>query len=357
MSLGGNAPMSEIDYSRANVLLFDPIHVNQRTTRYTLFEVGFRQIECVSNLTEFKAALTETSPTLILAESSATDTDVFKIVRSVRRSELGANPFVLFVLTTWSRDQHHIRSAIECGSDDVIVRQFSTAFALDRVKALVAKRKEFVVTSEYIGPDRRRPNSRENNGPSVEVPNLLKATVEGDEKTLATAAGWIKEAHAAISTERMRRLAMRIVVSLELHLANLEEIEPVQMKLDVNDLERTARELKAQLLKAKRLEAAEVSEALIDQVTSLRADGGVNERAMRLTKELAMGAFAAYANGDSIELSKNEIRNTVSNLRRRIEDRAEAAAIKKAKDNNAPHTSAAKGAGHDGAPSIKRAAM
>jgi DNA-binding response OmpR family regulator len=349
--------MSEIDYSRANVLLFDPIHVNQRTTRYTLFEVGFRQIECVSNLAEFKAALTETSPTLILAESSANDTDIFKIVRSVRRSEIGSNPFVLFVLTTWSRDQNHIRSSIECGSDDVIVRPFSTAFALDRIKALVSKRKGFVVTSEYIGPDRRKSKSRENSAPSVEVPNLLKATVEGDEKALAASASLIKEAHTTISTERMRRLAMRIVVSLELNLANMQEIEPVPMKLDVNDLERTARELKAQLLKAKRLEAAEVAEALIDQVVSLRTEGGPDERAMRLTKELAMGAFAAYANGDSIELAKNEIGNTVSNLRRRIDDRAEAAAIKKAKEKDASLRPAAKDAGQDAAPGIKRAAM
>lgn len=350
--------MSEIDYSRASVLLFDPIHVNQRTTRYTLFEVGFRQIECVSTLTEFKSALAETSPALIVAESGATDTDIFKIVRSVRRSELGANPFVLFLLTTWSRDQTHIRNAIECGSDDVIVRPFSTAFALDRIKSLVCKRKDFVVTSEYIGPDRRKKTgNRESSAPSVVVPNLLKATVEGDEEALAAAAGWIKEAHATITSERMRRLAMRIVVTLELHLSNLREIEPVPMKLDVDDLERTARQLKAQLLKAKRLEAAEVAEALIDQVVSLRTDAGANERGMRLTKELAMGAFAAYANGDSIELSKNEIGNTVSNLKRRIDDRTEAVALKKAKEKDAAGRPAANGAGQDVAPGIKRAAM
>lgn len=349
--------MSEIDYSRANVLLFDPIHVNQRTTRYTLFEVGFRQIECVSNLAEFKGALTDTSPDLIVAESSANETDIFKIVRAVRRSELGANPFVLFLLTTWSRDQIHIRNAIECGSDDVIVRPFSTAFALDRIKSLVCKRKDFVVTSGYIGPDRRKAGSKENRAPGVAVPNLLKATVEGDEKALAAAAGLIKEAHATISSERMRRLAMRIVVSLELHLSNLQEIEPVPMKLDVDDLERTARELKAQLLKAKRLEAAEVAEALIDQVVSLRTEVGANERGMRLTKELAMGAFAAYANGDSIELSKNEIGNTVSNLKRRIDDRAEAVALKKVKEKDAAGKAAADGAGQDVPPGIKRAAM
>ena len=354
--------MSEIDYSRANVLLFDPIHVNQRTTRYTLFEIGFRQIECVSNLAEFKTALADTAPTLVVAESGATDADVFKIVRAVRRSELGSNPFVLFLLTTWSRDHNHIRKAIECGSDDVIVRPFSTMFVEDRVKTLVHNRKEFVVTSEYVGPDRRKDKSRETDAPSVTVPNVLKATVEGDTEALSDAASWIKEANDTIVAERLRRMAMRIVVSIELQLAKDDETKP-SVKLDLDDIARTARELKIQLIKAKRPEAVEVAEALLGQVDALSGENGITDKGLRLTKELAMGTYAAYADGGSLERSKNEIGRTVTSLKKRINTRTASTARKKAEMEKAADKAEADGgntaddAGHDGGTGIKRAAI
>ena len=322
--------MSEIDFSRASVLLFDPVHVNQRTTRYALFEIGFRKIECVSNLNEFKNALRETAPTLVVAESSATDADIFRIVKAVRRSELGSNPFVIFLLTTWSRDTNQIRRAIECGADDVIVRPFSTAFAEERVKVLVKNRKEFIVTSEYIGPDRRKETERSSDIVPIKVPNFLQATVEGDLKSLAEASVWIKEAHSAIVSERLRRLAMRIVISVELQI-NKKEDEHV--KLDIADLTKSARELKSQLMNAKRPEAAEIAEALIDQIACIVTEAGTDEKALKLTKELAMGTFAAYANGESLERSSNEIGRTVTNLRKRIKSRTKTAALKSTQNN------------------------
>jgi hypothetical protein len=38
----------------------------------------------------------------------------------------------------------------------VIIRPFSTSFAEDRIRTLIRARKPFIVTSDYIGPDRRR---------------------------------------------------------------------------------------------------------------------------------------------------------------------------------------------------------
>lgn len=346
--------MADKDYARASVLLFDPVHVNQRTTRYALFEIGFRQIECVSNLKDFKEALGEMNPTLIVAESSATETDIFKFVRAVRRSELGDNPFAVMLLTTWSRDTTHIRKAIECGADDVIVRPFSTMFAEERIRTLIRNRKDFVVTSDYIGPDRRKDAQRDSDAQSLQVPNFLKAVVEGDTQAIAEGAKWVKAARDTVNAERIRRVAMRAVVAVELQLAPRETTD-VAPKLDFKDLMRTARELKAQLVAAKREEAAEVAEALIEQITSLAKSGDLQPASLQLIKELAMGAYAAYANGDSLERSKNEIGRTVSNLRKRIKERAKTAAARKAA-LEAQQESEQESSQDDGS-GIKRAAM
>lgn len=315
--------MADTDYARAPVLLFDPVHANQRTTRYALHEIGFRQIECVSTLPDLKTGLTESNPVLAVMESSATDADVFKIVRSMRRSELGNNPFMVILLTTWSRDTVHIRRAIECGADDVIVRPFSTMFAEERVRTLIKARKEFIVTSDYIGPDRRKGGtSRQSDAQGLTVPNLLQATVEGDTAALARGSHWIKEAKSTVIAERLRRLAMRVVVTAELQLGD----KAGETRIDYEDMLRTSRELKAQLLKLSRAEAAEVAEALIEQITTMQSSGDTSAASFKLSKELAMGAYAAFANGESLERSRDEIERTVANLRKRIQARAQAAA-------------------------------
>ncbi|WP_417492184.1 response regulator receiver protein [Maricaulis sp.] len=353
--------MSEVDYARASVLLFDPVHVNQRTSRYALFEMGFRNIECVSNLNEFKGALADTSPALVVAESSATDADVFALVRSVRRSDLGRNPFVVILLTTWSRDTTHIRRAIECGADDVIVRPFSTMFAAERVRTLVRDRKDFIVTSDYVGPDRRKSTDRDSDTQPLTVPNFLQAIVHGDDAAIDRASSWAREAKDVIIAERLRRMAMRIVISVEIQL-NKPEKNALPVRLDVADMARTARELRVQLVKASRGEAAEVAAALIDQISSLGDGSKADKRSLQLIKELSMATYAAFANGESLERSKDEIDRTVANLRARLQTRsadgklraqieaARAKAVSEAQDT-ADDTGQADSAG------IKRAAM
>ncbi len=349
--------MADIDYTRASVLLFDPVHVNQRTTRYALFEIGFRQIECVSSLTDFKNGIAESAPALIVAESSATDQDIFNLVRSVRRGEIGSNPFVVFLLTTWSRDTGHIRKAIECGADDVIVRPFSTMFAEERVKTLIKGRKDFIVTSDYIGPDRRKDTERATDAPPITVPNFLKATVENDEDALNNGQQWVREAREAVTSERVRRVAMRIVISVELEASKTTGKGKVPIALDVKDLERAARELRAHVLRAGRREAAEVAAALIDQIGALGDGHNADSGVLKLVKELAMGTYAAFANGDTIERSKDEIGRTVTNLRKRLQARADAAKRKAEIAAQQAAAETADDAGQVGSPDIKRAAM
>ena len=318
--------MTETDYSRASVLLFDPVHANMRTSRYTLNEIGFKKIACVSNIEEFDQYLTENTPELIVAECGSPELDMLGRVRKLRRSELGQNPFAVILLTTWLRDGQHIREVIESGADDLIVRPFSTQFAEERVRSLVKMRKDFVVTSDYVGPDRRKSSDRPSDAPAVQVPNILQAMVQKDEAALAEAASRVSQARQTIDAERIRRTAMRIVIAAELRISM--ESQDDKPAFDLSDLDRTARDLKSQLVRTRRREAADVAGALIEHLQSMAEEGGVTSANLRLVKELAMGAFAASGDDSSLERSKDEIARTVVNLRKRIQQRAEEAAAK-----------------------------
>ncbi|MBI1233263.1 MAG: response regulator [Alphaproteobacteria bacterium] len=307
--------MAEVDYTKASVCLFDPVHVNLRTTRYALHEIGFREIDSHSNLKEFEKAIRENSPALIVAECASPGVDILPLARNIRQGKAMPNPFVTLILTSWIRDGAHVRRAISSGADDVIVRPFSTAFAEERIRTLIKSRKPFVVTSDYIGPDRREDSKRPSDAPVVRVPNTLQATVEGDEDALARAKGWISEARKTVESERVRRLAMRIVVAMELQT---DPATAHTAAMDLADVIRTARELRETLEGAARLEAMQVAEALLEQVRSFKRKDECTPSNFRLAKELAVGAYAAYANGESIERSQDEIGKTVATLRKRL---------------------------------------
>lgn len=309
--------MKNIDYRRASVLLFDPVGVNLRNTRYALHEIGFREISCLSSMAEFKRRLEDTSPDLIIAELVNNEAEMLRVVRAVRAGELGRNPFVVFVLTSWVRDGNMVKQAINSGVDDVIVRPFSTAFAEERIRTLVRARKPFVVTSDYIGPDRRSDTERKSSITNpIDAPNTLRAVTDADEGALDEANRWIAEARRTVEAERIRRLCMRLTVGVEVGVRELSEGNTTV--LDLADMLRTAKELRLRLARQGAGEASRIAFALYQVCEELYGDGGFTMANLGLVKELAMGVLAAFATGDDVKASVEEIEKTVEALRRRL---------------------------------------
>lgn len=312
--------MAGIDYKQASAVVFDPVHVNLRTTRYALHELGFREIECLGALAELRRRIDEKPAHLLILETAQNESEVFRLVRAIRSGEVGSNPFLAILLTCWARDGAVLRQAIGCGADDVIIRPFSTAFAEDRIRTLVKARKPFIVTSDYIGPDRRRDEQRgAGSVKPIDAPNTLKAAVEGDEEEMHRAGAWIREAQATVEHERLRRLCMRIVVGMEVALREMRANREPQ--LDVGDLERSAKELRMRLSRAKAREAGRVAQALAEVVETLKTAEGFTSANLGLAKELAMGAYAAFAGGEDgagIPGAGEEIERTVEALRKRM---------------------------------------
>jgi len=311
--------MNRLDYGRASVVLYDPVHVNVRTTRYALTEIGFREILSLSSLAEFRRRLEDETPALIIAETSQ-DPEVYKLVRDIRLGECGDNPFVAILLTSWLRDGQSLKAALSSGADDIIVRPFSTTFAEERIRTLVKSRKPFIVTSDYVGPDRRKDRGRGGGAPPIEAPNTLRALAENDEDALHYIQARIEESKAAIAAERIRRLCMRIIVGVEVAARELGEGRGVEFS--TSDMLKTAKELRVRTMREKSTEAVRIAEALVAATVKLSEDGGFTKENLLIAKELSFGAYAAASGGRDIERSVDEIEETVETLRKRLHPRA-----------------------------------
>lgn len=105
--------------------------------------------------------------------------DACQTFSAIRHNELGTNPFICINGVAWSPKQALVNKVMGSGADVLVAAPISPSLILDRIEALVRSRKPFVVTSDYIGPDRRFLDDRGNEIELMEVPNSLRAKALG----------------------------------------------------------------------------------------------------------------------------------------------------------------------------------
>ncbi|WP_170245011.1 hypothetical protein [Pararhodospirillum oryzae] len=109
--------------------------------------------------------------------------------------------------------QHHkVHSLVNAGVDDLISLPVAPQALVTRILGLVNRRRPFVVTSDYTGPDRRRVSRHHPSAPGLllDVPNTLRLKAAGQyDQGLALRA--IATMRAVVDQRRKARHAERVV--------------------------------------------------------------------------------------------------------------------------------------------------
>lgn len=309
-------------FENAAVLLFDPVKSNAQTTRSILHDLGFRRIEAIDDIKEFSDKLGQGEVDLVVAETTGQEAEICGMVRRLRSSELGANPFLVIILTSWSRQVGDVKTAIDSGADDLLLRPFSNASLEERLVTLVRARKGFIVTGDYIGPDRRKNDKRgETSVKSLEAPNTLKAVVEGGFEELQVCEEAINAAKVEVDRERIRRLGMRVATAARLRLEGAAASDAHGLE----EIDRAARELRRRLRAHGGGECLSLASALTE-VTARMLAGDTAEDTFELARDLALGAFAAFAGEADAQESNKEVDAVVEAVRARMKPQAVKAA-------------------------------
>lgn len=207
--------MSSPRYDLASVAIYDPVAPNRNATRNVLYALGFREIDGFASLDDLKRAASSRDFDLIVAEASGGDDPICDFIGGLRRNVFGNNPFLVVVVTTWVAESAGVRAILDSGADDLLTRPYSTNVLGDRLRALVQARKSFVVTADYVGPDRRKDPGRELGTRLIPVANSLKMKavdgLAGHEAQQAMLDA-VAVARRDVSLERMRRSAFQIGV-------------------------------------------------------------------------------------------------------------------------------------------------
>jgi hypothetical protein len=308
--------------SEATALIYDPVRGNMLLTRSVLHGIGFRKIEGITSTRELHRRLRDIDIALLIIEATEQPRQIVELLRAQRLGELGVNPFIPIIATLWAGQTDLVADLMNCGCDDVLLRPFSAAQTLDRVRSIVMARKSFVVTSDYVGPDRGISGAAVMAPALFDPPNPLRDRVLDLNTDPVVQAQNLQAARRRVDQDRLAKLARRIAMAAEVTIQ-------AQGRGDSNSgfvvdlLECSAELVRA----AKRLDQDEVQDiaAVLENVVARAASPGPERvENAELTRQLALALFVAYAAEDG-EQFKDELDQVLVQVRARLEKAKERA--------------------------------
>ncbi len=219
--------MTSLKLEDAKVLVVDSQLHTRRLLKEALRMIGFRKIEDIGKIKELADAVKVFGPDLIMIDVDEQPDFVCNSIKAIRNKKLGSNPFVAIVALTWQPEEKAISAVLAAGTDDVVMKPVSAKILRNRVVNLIQNRKDFVVTSDYIGPDRRSGEREpgEKDLPTVAVPNSLRHAATKD-KSAALDDDAVADTMRSLCIQKIFQLASDIFeIAAELHEQRLEEPE------------------------------------------------------------------------------------------------------------------------------------
>ena len=288
-----------IDLShRADIEIYhgDPQSELLRTIRDTMNYEGFRRTVGFSGLDGVRAALNDGMPDLLVLDTKFDGGEVCSTVNELRHNELGKNPFVPVIVTTWEPSSELINDLSNCGADAVLVKPFAPKQLMDRMGALANNRQPFVVTSDYVGPDRNKGSIQDSKLPLIAVPNTLRNKANGEPLDLEHLQQEIDATMAQVNEQKLSRHAYQIgfLIAIILPEYNSDELDDsVLDKIDC--LTFVAQDVKRRMSGTRYEHVSDLCQTLVDVVTRIQTDFPTPRvKDMKLLKPLSDAILAGF---------------------------------------------------------------
>jgi len=305
---------NKVFFERVDLLLVSARSQNSASLRQTLCDLDFRNIRNAETIEDVMKAMDTRPPDFLISDYDLPDGTICDIIRDIRHHRIGINPFMSIIVTTWDPSEAMVREVVDCGADDLLVQPASRKQLSQRVDTLTFNRKPFVVTSNYIGPDRRngdRPGTQVI--ASRQVPNMLRARVVGANDSAAIQAE-IDRGIQAINFDKLMRNAAHIGYTVQLILSAFQSDEIDEtLKEMLYSLTITAEDTIRRLSSTRLAPVTKLCDSLIQVARRLQNRlEDAPPKDLRLLPELAMSIRLALKNVDKNADAADEISQAIS---------------------------------------------
>lgn len=320
--------MVDYDLRPLQIVIVDKEGNTRRLLRGILARLGLDKIMDFAETTDVSAALTATPADLLFIDADAPDTDGLRFVQMLRHSQAPHNPFLGVIAMTWHPTQPLMVRFAASGADDLMAKPFSAKQVHDRIINLIEHRKPFVVTADYIGPDRRRQGREGVQIPTVNVPNTIrqKATGSFDRGRAGEA---VADALEAINVQKVVRCGFQVAFLIQFAAPGAAQGGD---RMAVEHLVRAGSVLEDLMRRLKpdsdmRPEADECAQRLrrgLERMRATGADRPVSD--IELMRQAAVALAALTARRTDRQSVEHEVEAAVDSYRARLREIAQAKA-------------------------------
>jgi DNA-binding response OmpR family regulator len=302
-------------FESVNLILAEANWQIRESLKSRLFHEGFRNVFATDRVERVRAAIAAVDLDLIIADTDLPDGDVCDLFYAIRHHQLGHNPFIAIIATSPVAHSDLVHRVIDSGADDLLVKPMSTDHLVQRIRQLVSGRRPFLVTSSYIGPDRRKTQRETSQTPVVDVPNPLKAKVtegmssESIQDAITTAAVAINEQRIGRHAAEITALVTR-VVDAHARGRSADERRP-----DLGRLLYVAEDIERRLSGTRYDHVSELCSSLRRVTGSLERAGDTPDTTdIQLLPELAAAVEAAFRLGEEAAQVSHDISWSVKRM-------------------------------------------
>jgi DNA-binding response OmpR family regulator len=202
-------------FDKVRALLAIPDRALMSSVRHSIGARGLRMMQEAATLEDVHTGLKAGHVDLLITTPELQGGDFGQMLQEMRHHRIGDNPYVIVMTLMENAVPAMVKRVVDCGTDDVLLMPQLPAQVVTRLDGFVASRKNFVITHDYIGPDRR---TGERTGampaPRLEVPNPVRWQVvaNADRNSLERS---IHQTNLRINIHKMRRYSLQVTYLVE----------------------------------------------------------------------------------------------------------------------------------------------
>jgi CheY-like chemotaxis protein len=149
------------DLAPLRVLVVDDNLNVQRLICDVLRAGGVGQVESAADGMRAREKIAGWDPHIVFSDWHMPVMGGLELTRSIRRAAIHPdpripNPRVPMIIVTGRRSEADVQMARKAGVNEFVIKPFTPAGLLSRIQLVLLKPRPFVVSEDYIGPDRRR---------------------------------------------------------------------------------------------------------------------------------------------------------------------------------------------------------
>ncbi len=300
--------MIDLDLKSATVILLEENGAVRRLVKSTLLGIGFGTVSECGTAKDVRRIVEGTECDLMIVDLDHEGEAVCNIINDIRHARLGNNPFVTIIGLSHSPAEEIIDKVLDAGTDDLVRKPISTKLLSERISNLIQNRKDFVATSDYVGPQRSsgvRPETEA--AAKVEVPNRLRDKASGTQKLGDDGQvdeNAIQRAAEAVNLQRLSGLVLLIINKS----AQLEEVvaggaNSVDINEDVDKLFHLVAEASRIKLPESALGTSQLNAPMARVMTAISESPAPGVRQIEVLR-LHAQAIAAATRGDNSAADK-----------------------------------------------------